>query len=122
MAALENTDKQLWLHLRFTMGKTEDFVLFCLHMTNAYSRESLQSFYVSSLTCRNTHSEDTSEKMFEACQETPNNQKDCLSSTQRPVESPSCCFLIDFDRFFSVLSLVDWYIATPTASVFAAEH
>ncbi len=45
-------------------------------------------------------------KMLEACQETPNRQKDCLSLTQRPVKSLNHSL---FDRFSQSLdvSLVD---------------
>lgn len=62
----------MWLLKRLTdtavaasrMGKTLDFVLFCLHMTNPYSWEILQLLYVSSL----IYTEDTPGKMPEVCQ------------------------------------------------------
>lgn len=64
----------MWLLKRLTdtavaasrMGKTLDFVLFCLHMTNPYSWEILQLLYVSSL----IYTEDTPEKCLKSAKKT----------------------------------------------------
>lgn len=97
---------QLWPHLRSTMGKTQDLVLFCLHMTNTHSREGLQSFYVSCLTCANTQMQKTCLK--KCLKPARKLKRDGVSLTQRPVKGLNdSCLFFRFCQIFNVSSPVD---------------
>lgn len=83
-------------------GGNTGFVLFCLHLTNAHSRESMQL-------CENNNmhilrgTEDTPEKMPAVCQKTLKRQRSGHALTQRPMNS-----LTDGCLAFKILSLVGW--------------
>lgn len=83
-------------------GGNTGFVLFCLHLTNAHSRESMQLCENNNMhTLRDT--EDMPEKMPVVCQKTLKRQRSGHALTQRPVNS-----LTDGCLAFNILSLAGW--------------